>query len=373
MKWLKRLGFLLGILALTTICMSGYFAFRRHSFEKQLARAKAYYESGDTAGAIAIAEDVYKRTRDRNSGREAVYLLGKYYVDLSELEKAGHYWDLLYGLDKEKYGDECLFNLASIARLNGRHNEAVKNYEQIINEYPGSNLVDDAILQMAIIYKEEGDLLNAQNRLMNLVEDYPQSNLMGTVEKELGDVNVGLLFSPQITEGTTEYVVEDGDSLFIIAKKFGTTVELIKRCNNLKSDFIKPKDKLKIITEKFSIIVDKSRNLLTLKIGERVVKTYPVGTGTGGSTPAGNYVINNKIVNPPWHKPGEGVVPFGDPRNVLGTRWIGLNIAGYGIHGTWEPDTIGKQVSAGCVRLLNEDVEELFQIVPVGAEVMIVE
>lgn len=373
MKWLRKFGFLLGLVLLVTVVVSMYFAYRRHRFEKQLVRAKAYYESGDTAGAISILEEIYSRVPDSSSGREAVYLLGKCYVNLNELEKAEHYWNKLFGLDKEKYGDECLFNLAGIAKGKGKLDEAVRNYEQLINEYPGSNLVDDAILGLAVIYKEKGDLVESQKRLINIVETFPESNLIGTVEKELGRVNIDLLFSPQVTEGTTEYIVQEGDSLFVIAKEYGTTVELVKRCNNLKSDFIKPKDKLKIITEKFSIIVDKSKNILTLKLGERAIKTYPVGTGVGGSTPAGDYVINNKIVNPPWHKPGEGVVPYGDPRNVLGTRWLGLNTAGYGIHGTWEPETIGKQLSAGCIRLLNEDVEELFQIVPAGTEVTIVE
>jgi len=74
------------------------------------------------------------------------------------------------------------------------------------------------------------------------------------------------------------------------------------------------------------------------------------------------------------------MIPYGDKENVLGTRWISLTatgqtpkVRGYGIHGTWEPDTVGKQASAGCVRLLNPDVEELFLIVPMGTPVTIVE
>ena len=74
------------------------------------------------------------------------------------------------------------------------------------------------------------------------------------------------------------------------------------------------------------------------------------------------------------------MVPFGDKENILGTRWMSLTATGetppargYGIHGTWEPATLGKQSSAGCIRMRNSDVEELFMLVPEGTPVTIVE
>lgn len=373
MKWFKKFLYLLGIIVLVTAFMSGYFMYKEHGIRKQLANAKMCYEIGDMNGAIGILEGLYKKASHSPEGKEAICLLGKCYMNLGELENAENCFSNLLELDREGYRAESLFNLAIIAKEKDMVDVAIKNYEQIINECKESNLVDDALLNLAIIHKDNGKLIEAQNELMNIIENFSQSNLLDIAQKELGNVNVNLLFSPNIASGTTEYIVKEGDALFTIAQRFGTTVELIKKCNNLKSDFIKPGDKLKIITEKFSIIVDKSKNILTLKAGERAIKVYHVGTGVSGSTPAGNYTITNKLINPPWHKPGIGVIPYGDPRNVLGTRWVGFNIAGYGIHGTWEPETIGKQSSAGCIRLLNEDVEELFQIIQVGAEVTVVE
>jgi len=67
------------------------------------------------------------------------------------------------------------------------------------------------------------------------------------------------------------------------------------------------------------------------------------------------------------------VVPPESPQNVLGTRWLGFDLQGYGIHGTVEPETIGQQVTAGCVRMVNEQVEELYTIVPIGTKVKIVD
>ncbi len=80
----------------------------------------------------------------------------------------------------------------------------------------------------------------------------------------------------------------------------------------------------------------------------------------------------NKLPNPTWFKAG-AVVPPESPENVLGTRWMGFDLAGYGIHGTVEPQNLGKQVTQGCVRMANQDVEELYTIIPVGTEVTVVD
>jgi lipoprotein-anchoring transpeptidase ErfK/SrfK len=129
---------------------------------------------------------------------------------------------------------------------------------------------------------------------------------------------------------------------------------------------------LRVFTGAISMVVDKSLNTLTLQVNGEVVKVYVVGTGKEGSTPVGQFKIMNKIANPPWHHEGK-VYPYGDAENILGTRWMGFDFKGYGIHGTTQPDSVGSQSSAGCVRLRNEEVEELYQIVPVGTIVTVVE
>ena len=72
--------------------------------------------------------------------------------------------------------------------------------------------------------------------------------------------------------------------------------------------------------------------------------------------------------NPPWFRVGEEPVPFGDPENPLGTRWLGWEDdngrTSYGFHGTWEPETIGFAASMGCVRFRNEEVEQLYELLP---------
>ena len=168
------------------------------------------------------------------------------------------------------------------------------------------------------------------------------------------------------------YEVLPGDNLTKISKKHQVTIGLIKRVNGLSTDVIRPGMKLKIPTAKFSVVVDKSQNILILKADEEVLKTYTVSTGTNNSTPVGVFKATDKLVDPTWYKAG-AVVPPGSAENVLGTRWIGIDKPGYGIHGTTEPEKLGQQVTAGCVRMKNEEVEELYDLIPAGTEITIVD
>jgi len=231
-----------------------------------------------------------------------------------------------------------------------------------------------------VLYNEAGALLR-ENQLLKakvvyhaIISDFPDFREISEVEKRLQDLNMRILFSPLATPKTTMYEVKTGDSLSKIAKKFHTTVGLIKRSNNLSSDVIKVGKGLRIWTGKFSCVVDKSQNLLTLMSDDELIRVYRVSTGANNHTPAGSYKIVNKLVNPVWYKDGRKIPPE-SPENILGTRWMGFNepFSDYGIHGTTEPESIGKQVTQGCVRMLNKEVEELYSILPVGTEVTIID
>jgi len=166
--------------------------------------------------------------------------------------------------------------------------------------------------------------------------------------------------------------VEPGDTLINIAKKFGTTVELIKEANSLKGDNIQARAKLKVSKAKYKVLVDKSQNILTLLGDDNIIKVYRVSTGENNCTPVGNFRLVNKIIDPVWYAE-KAIVPAESPDNVLGSRWMGFNLPGYGIHGTTSPEKIGQQATKGCVRMINAEVEELYKIIPVGTEVTVVD
>jgi len=218
----------------------------------------------------------------------------------------------------------------------------------------------------------KGDLLEARNIYQGLINNFPNAQQADIWGKKTDELNIRLLFSAVITPKSVLYEIKPGDTLAKIAREFKTTTELLRKSNNFTGDRIMPGRKIKVWTAPFSIVVDKSQNILILKSDEDVIKTYVVSTGADNCTPIGTFKIVNKLKNPTWFKAG-AVVPTGSPENVLGSRWLGFDLAGYGIHGTTDPQSLGKQVTQGCVRLANSDVEELYAIVPEGTEVAIVD
>lgn len=130
------------------------------------------------------------------------------------------------------------------------------------------------------------------------------------------------------------------------------------------------------VLDKSWIIINKSNNSLYHLNGNQIIKKYPVATGkTTGHTPEGKFAIVTKYINPAWggagiYKPIRG----GAINNPLGKRWMGLSIKGggtYGIHGNSDQTSIGKYVTLGCVRMFNEDVESLYQLIDYGTDVWI--
>jgi lipoprotein-anchoring transpeptidase ErfK/SrfK len=242
----------------------------------------------------------------------------------------------------------------------------------LIAKYPDSKQAETAYWELAPLYERRADFLKAREMYQSLIDRFPASDNTTKAQAALERVNIRILFSPIITPDSFIYEVSKGDTLAKIAKKFQTTIDLIMKANGLKDTKVRVGEKLKISKAKFSLVVDKSQNILTLKDSDSVVKTYSVSTGKDFSTPTGTFKIANKIIDPPWYTDG-AVIPVGSPRNILGSRWLGLSKQHYGIHGTIEPESIGKQVTAGCVRMINADVEELYTIVPEGTEVTIVD
>lgn len=125
---------------------------------------------------------------------------------------------------------------------------------------------------------------------------------------------------------------------------------------------------------KHMIIVNTKKNTLNYYVNYTLVKKFRCATGKASTpTPQRKTTIVNKIKNRPYYKTG---IPGGDPRNPLGKRWMGLNIDGtqgstYGIHGNNNEKSIGKNVSHGCIRMHNSEVEWLFDQVPLGTVVLI--
>jgi lipoprotein-anchoring transpeptidase ErfK/SrfK len=172
--------------------------------------------------------------------------------------------------------------------------------------------------------------------------------------------------------------VQPGDSLTLVRQRFvrehpelPVSTGLIQKANGMSSDVIHPGQILRVPAEPVTQLVDLGDHWLLYMIGGEVVESWPVGVGReGDETITGDFIVGDKQFEPTWWPKGREPVYYGDPENPLGTRYIvwfqdGAKTS-YGFHGTWTPESIGKNESDGCIRMANEAVEELYRILPVG-------
>ncbi len=196
---------------------------------------------------------------------------------------------------------------------------------------------------------------------------------------ELRKLGRETIFSPTVTKDdpySEYYTIQPGDSLQKIAKEYEVTAEFLARVNNIPNiNQIRAGRRLKVVRGPFHARVTKGEHTLDIFCHNTFVDHFPVGLGAEDGTPLGKWKVKTKLKNPTYYPPRGGmIVAAGDPDNPLGERWIGLEglegdalgATRYGIHGTIEPDSIGKDASMGCVRMHNEDVEVVFDLLIAG-------
>ena len=230
-------------------------------------------------------------------------------------------------------------------------NNAIKNLNK-----------DISVMSQEEIIKYHEDL---NNEYVKLLKEYEQKVEKEHKEKEQKLINDKFM---NMKEGTLEFRKEvlrfQASTNLIVDGSLGpSTKKALTENKKYKDSIENPPSKGEWIAIDFDL-----RNL-TLYKGSEVVKKYPVTIGKNGSkTPSGKTQIVNKTKNRRWNGAGKyKPIAGGSPKNPLGPRWLGLssNIgSGYGIHGTNDEWSIGKNASLGCIRMLNDDVVELYDIVP---------
>lgn len=206
------------------------------------------------------------------------------------------------------------------------------------------------------------------------------------LREALTEINRKLVYSKTILRDdplVEVHTVRSGDRLSRIGKRFKIGYRFLARINELKSpDRIIIGQKLKIIRGPFHAVIDTSGFRLDLYLtdpqGQRVyINSLPVGLGEDDSTPLGRWIVKtgSKVIDPQYTDPSTGkTYARNDKDNPIGEHWIGLegieektaDLRGYGIHGTIEPESIGKQASMGCVRLGKADMELLYNVLIEG-------
>ncbi|MDQ6419559.1 LysM peptidoglycan-binding domain-containing protein [Paenibacillus sp. LHD-117] len=298
--------------------------------------------------------------------------------------KAG---DTLYGISKRHYltGD-----FERVARLNGLDPKAKLQ--------AGVRLKLSNPLVLDHYTVKQGDTLFAiaskYFSRSNYISIMMQYNKMSSTQ----DLKAGMTLRIPLPAGESRHQVQAGETLFSISSKYYKLADYqgaIARSNGIESaaGAIKAGQALQIPNPFFtseivpagnassgssggvrSIEIDIAKNKLYVKSGGKIEKSFDIASGKQkGQTPTGTFEIMTKLNNPWYSSKG---IPGGDPKNPLGSRWLGLSVANtqgtkYGIHGTNAPESIGTNASAGCIRMLNADVEWLFSKIPTGTKVVI--
>jgi LysM repeat protein len=237
-----------------------------------------------------------------------------------------------------------------------------------------------ALLNGGLAALSAGDLLLARRTLNRALRLDPAPGDAVRLYEALGTCADSTLLADRVIDGdplAERYVVQGGDTLGKIARTYGISDDLIARLNGIRNkNHIREGQTLKVLRGPFRVEVDTEAYALEVFLGEgeerSFVRRYAVGLGQDGSTPRGTWVVKTKLVNPTYYPPRGGrIIDADDPENPLGERWIGLEGVGgeavgqqrYGIHGTIEPESIGRNASLGCIRMYNNDVEHLYEFV----------
>ncbi len=348
--------------------ISYWFFVLKVPFPEKYVQAKKLFDTGQVQGTLPVFAKAVAIFKDQHEYPEAVYYLAKCETFKNKNHRAN--WQALLGITTDQ--NKIIEAEYQLARTSSDKPAAAK---QFIEKYPKTKEAKSFMVALSVDALNKKDLKIASEFLQKLADYHGNSPEAEKILEKISEINMENLYSHKPFPFIEYHVVKSGEYLSSIAKKNKTSVDSIKRINGLTGDTIRKGNRLKIDKSKYLLKVDISDNTLILSRifdGQtNFVKRYPVGTGKEDNTPRGTFKVNLKQKKPTWYKPGGTPIPFGSKENELGTRWMGIDCAGFGIHGTWKPESVGKASSAGCIRMKNEDVEEVYDITPFGVTVII--
>lgn len=214
---------------------------------------------------------------------------------------------------------------------------------------------------------ERGDYVEAHRQLSMLYWNRPE--LREQIRMHIERTAQSIFWDPQ-PHYLEPYMIQPGDRLGAIAQRYNVPWEYLAKLNRVDPSRIRAGQQLKVNHGPFAAVVSLTNFELTVHAEGYFVRRYRVGIGKDNSTPLGEFKVLDKVVNPQYTDPQGRVYSADDPTNPIGERWLALG-GGYGIHGTIEPESIGRAESRGCVRLVHDDIVEVYNLLSVGSVVVI--
>lgn len=258
--------------------------------------------------------------------------------------------------------------------------------EQNTAETSGERYSDNPRINASLQRYHGGDVLGARRELNRMLQISRDDAEQAELRRHLATIADATIFSrsgPANDPLIEQYTLQSGDYLSRIAPKFKVPHEVIMMVNGIQDAArIRAGQRLRIPHGPFHARVDLSAFRLDVYLQDTFVRSFPVGLGKEPGTPTGEWKVKDRLTNPTYYPSASSdikrIIPGDDPENPLGERWIGMEgVAGnavghegYGIHGTIEPESIGRSVSLGCIRMHNDDVAFVYKLLsPNGSKV----
>lgn len=229
---------------------------------------------------------------------------------------------------------------------------------------------------------QAGQVIEARQELNRMLAISRDRAEQAELRQHLAKIADATVFSPEQRADDpliATYTIQPGDVLINIGRQFAVPHEVIMMINGIKEPTrIRAGQQIKVPRGPFHAKIYKSAFRLDVYLQDLCVRTFPVALGAERGTPEGEWKVKERLPNPTYYPPasapGRRIIPPDDPSNPLGEHWIGLEGTegdavgreGYGIHGTIEPELIGRAVSLGCVRMHNDDVAFLYGLLLPG-------
>jgi len=373
----KKTFFVLFALALVVAILAGGSAFLLRQKELNgLARLTVQAEDMLKSHKYEDAITMLKKVQAETPSDRSTYLLGKTYYEQGKPEEGIKYYKQVI----EKYPDrpaaaDAHLELAKHLFSVEHNTEAAQQHVlTTIAKLPNSQAADFALVLLAKINLQKHDEARAKASLDPVMKK-PNSPARDEAEFLIGDLNMKALKSPDIAPGDETYTIQKGDTLSKMERKLKVPADLLAGINGLDDPrALRVGRELRVPHLNISVVIDKSARTLTLKNNGQFLKKYHAGIAQDDAAlPDGDdYSVQKKFKDgKAWQDPKTNqVVKAGQPGNPFGDRYIELR-NDRGIHGTDDPDKIGKLISEGTVALTNQDVKEVYALVEVKTPVVV--
>lgn len=338
----------------------------------------ALYKKGEFDKAVGVL------AKGLNDPRNIAYL-AMCYQYLGDSAKAREVWEkLTKEFGNTPYAGDGYYYLGHYAKSQSLEDSSRNLFQSAAQYYANSLGGGKAARELGNYYLQQGNKLEAWKwyslAILTGVPENP-AQTKRDLKAQLDPIVQELfashqLFSQQGDKFFARYhIAQSGDNLTKVGKIYKIAPGLIRFLSKKPNNGVGIKEKLKIIEGPIAIAVNKNSFILIVhlandKFPPYYIRSYEVGLGKEDRTPIETFTIIEKIEKPAWFR-----IPYGDPANPLGSRWMKFedkpNLSGFGIHGTTDPNSIGKNMSNGCVRLRNPEVEELFELILRGTKVTI--